>query len=104
MLHFGPGGGASTAPEPPADGQDEADDEDAPRVPGMHRTTPEAAAALEKAAAERRAHDANPDSSGIGDEHMKELKDKARASIEARLVARRKQRRLLRGGDLPGKR
>lgn len=102
MLNSGPSG-PSAAPEPgQGDDGDEADEE--PRVPGMQRTTPEAAAALEQAAAEKRARETDPDSSGISDERLRELKEGAKARIEARLVARRKQRRLLRGGDLPKRR
>lgn len=36
----------------------------------------------------------------LGAERRRELKDKARAMIEERLKSKRKQRRLMRGGDV----
>jgi hypothetical protein len=66
----------------------------------MERVTPEQVAERDRLAAEKKAkHDAE---GTVSDERLKELKEKARADIDARLLARRKQRRLLRGGDLPG--
>lgn len=45
-----------------------------------------------------------PDEEGlvpmVSDERLRELKDEARRRIEDRLKTRRKQRRLMRGGDL----
>jgi hypothetical protein len=98
MLDFGPGPGA--APSPDAD--EEPDDE--PRAPGMEKITPEAAAAREKAHADKTAKDEESDEAKVSDERLRALKEKARAKIEARLVAKRKQRKLLRGGDVPGTR
>jgi hypothetical protein len=79
---------------------DKADEDDAPPVPGMLATTPEKAAAAERAEAGRAAAESARDADGpavLGAARMKELKDKARAEIEQRLKERRKKRRLLRG-------
>lgn len=38
---------------------------------------------------------------GVTAERLRALKDQARQQIDERLKARRKQRRLMRGGDLP---
>ena len=74
------------------------DEDDAPPVPGMLRTTPDQAAAAEKAALDRAAAAANVET-GVTEQRLKELKDKARAEIDQRIKERRKKRRLMRGGD-----
>lgn len=83
---------------------DKADEDDAPPVPGMLATTPERAAAAERAEAGRAAAESaqGDGPTVLGPARMKELKDKARAEIEQRLKERRKKRRLLRGGDASG--
>ena len=79
-------------------GDDDESDE-APPQPGMLRTTPDEAAKAEKAAAAARAARAAEDAPTVDEARLKELKDKARSEIDARLKERRKKRRLMRGGD-----
>lgn len=89
-----PVGGTVNPPDPAEDDQHE---DDAPPVPGMARTTPEAAAAAEQAAREHRAKSEGADAPAVTEEKLRQLKAKARAEIDARLQDRRKKRKLLRG-------
>ena len=81
---------------------EDVEEEEAPHVAGMESTTPALAEKAEREAVERRAREAaNALDAPIGDERMRAFKDKARRDIETRLLAQRKKRKLMRGGDLP---
>jgi hypothetical protein len=78
----------------------EDDEDDVAPVPGMLSTSPEEAVKAEKVAAAKAAAEA--EGPVVSDAKLKELKEKARTRIDARLKERRKKRRLLRGDIAKG--
>jgi hypothetical protein len=71
--------------------------EDAQPIPGMVQITPEEAALAEQAAKAAQAAADSDDAPAVTEQKLKQLKEKARAEIDARLKDLRKKRKLLRG-------